>query len=93
MHHGKFGPPMSALGQKRTLVERVRMTAPTRCGAGRGASFDLNRVAPMTVAWVEKAGQQYSEDVTHCTWFIQDKEPWKIDERTFPLTMLKLLQP
>jgi uncharacterized protein YodC (DUF2158 family) len=47
----------------------------------------------MTVAWVEKAGQQYTDDVAHCTWFIHDKEPWKIDERTFQLDMLELLKP
>ena len=27
LHHGKFGSPMSALGQKRTLIERVGMSA------------------------------------------------------------------
>jgi uncharacterized protein YodC (DUF2158 family) len=59
-----------------------------------GSVVQLKSGGPtMTVAWVEKAGQQYSDDVAHCTWFVQDKEPWKIDERTFPLAMLKLLEP
>jgi uncharacterized protein YodC (DUF2158 family) len=48
---------------------------------------------PMTVAWVELAGQQYTDNVAHCTWFVEDKAPWKMDERTFPLTSLTLITP
>ena len=47
----------------------------------------------MTVAWVETREKQYTEDVACCTWFIEDKGPWKLEQRTFPLTSLKLLQP
>jgi uncharacterized protein YodC (DUF2158 family) len=59
-----------------------------------GSVVQLKSGGPeMTVAWIEKAGQQYTDDVAHCTWFIEDNAPWKLDERTIPLTSLKLLQP
>ncbi len=59
-----------------------------------GSVVQLKSGGPMmTVAWVEMKGDHYTDDVAHCTWFIREKEPWKLDERTFPLTSLKLLEP
>lgn len=59
-----------------------------------GSVVQLRSGGPtMTVAWVEKAGEQYSVDVACCTWFIQDKAPWKSDEKVFPVTSLKVIQP
>jgi uncharacterized protein YodC (DUF2158 family) len=58
-----------------------------------GSVVQLKSGGPiMTVAWVERAGEQYTVDVACCTWFVQDKPPFKVDEKVFPLTTLKLLQ-
>jgi len=58
-----------------------------------GSVVQLKSGGPtMTVAWVENAGKQYSENVACCAWFINDKPPWKTEEKVFPLEMLKLVQ-
>lgn len=59
-----------------------------------GSVVQLKSGGPtMTVAWIERAGEQYTQDVAYCTWFVQDKAPWKVDGKTFPLSNLNLLQP
>jgi len=59
-----------------------------------GSVVQLRSGGPnMTVAWVEKAGEQYSVDVAACTWFVHDRALWKSEEKVFPLTALKLVQP
>lgn len=45
----------------------------------------------MTVKWVGENG--LGEHGALCQWFVQDKAPWKAEEKLFPLSSLKLLEP
>ena len=56
-----------------------------------GSVVQLKSGGPqMTVRWVE---DEYGTMMVNCDWFIQDKAPWKHENKTFALTSLKLLQP
>lgn len=59
-----------------------------------GSIVQLKSGGPtMTVNWVEGAGEDYVVACAYCEWFVQDKAPWKIEGKTFPITSLKLLEP
>jgi uncharacterized protein YodC (DUF2158 family) len=47
----------------------------------------------MTVNWVAQAGQDFAVNTAACEWFIENKSPWKVEARAFPLTSLELLAP
>lgn len=61
-----------------------------------------NEIKEGSVVRLKSGGPQMTVSATevlegvlyaHCTWFIQDKEPWKQDHSMFRITSLSLLQP
>ncbi|HEY8066250.1 MAG TPA: DUF2158 domain-containing protein [Methylosinus sp.] len=41
---------------------------------------------------VDEVAEKYGTITAWCTWFVQDKAPWKKESDTFPVTSLEVAQ-